>query len=230
MAGVPHRRARICAFSPGRARLHSHGLSSPFLPISHPHPLHPKTIGTPPPLPLLMTVWPPLSTSLLSHHSPQFGCLSVPAKAPEKLFPIVHFPDNGNICASLQASSRASLPSSLRPGEAKCRPRPSGGPGALFPCRLCWVQGGHAQRFLQTAPCSPLTSHSVVFAKSVVLSALLILSALWLVQGPRKVCGAAEQKQIMFQFFFRSNIYILAKRTECLLVGSILGLQGFLFS
>ena len=26
------------------------------------------------------------------------------------------------------------------------------------------------------------------------------------------MCGAAEQKQIMFQFFFKSNIYILAKR------------------
>ena len=46
-----------------------------------------------------------------------------------------------------------------------------------------------------------LVFYNVVFAKSVVLSTLLILSALWLIQGPRKVCGTAEQKQIMFQFF-----------------------------
>lgn len=142
---------RVCTSEPesrpflqGRARLHSHGLSPPSLPISHPHPLHPGRLAAPAPTPLLMIVWPRLSTSLLSHHSPQFGCPSAPPKAPENLFPTVHFPGNGNICASLQASSRASLPSSLRSGEAKCWPRPSGGRGALLPGRLCWVQGGHA--------------------------------------------------------------------------------------
>ena len=124
------------ALSRSLSSLPAHLPPSPFAPW--------KTSCTPPPLPLLMIVWPRLSTSLLSHHSPQFGCPSVPPKAPEKLVPTVHFPGNSNICASLQASSRASLPSSLRPREAKCWPRPSGGPGALLPGRLCWVQGDNA--------------------------------------------------------------------------------------
>lgn len=131
--------------------LPAHLPPSPFAPR--------KTSCTPPLLPLLMTVWPPLSTPLLSHAAPtpSLDAAQYTPKAPEKLFPTVHFPGNGNICASLQASSRASLRSSLTPGEAKCCPRPSGGPGVPLPGRLClcWVQGGRAWRFLQTAHCSP---------------------------------------------------------------------------
>ena len=81
------------------------------LPISRPHPLQPRR---PAAAPGHTQTAPALSLHLTSFPvtAPSSDAFSVPSQGPkEALFPTVRFP--GDICASLQASSRASLPSSL---------------------------------------------------------------------------------------------------------------------
>lgn len=117
--------------------------SSPSLPVSHPHPLQPRR---PAAAPRHTPTAPALSLHLTSFPvtAPSSDAFSVPSQGPkEALFPTVRFP--GDICASLQASSRASLPSSLELGE------PNIGPGPAVDQVPC-LPGSGSARFTEASP------------------------------------------------------------------------------